>query len=122
MSQFTSLLMGCAREYWIDVLTTLCDEFNRDQYKFKWNAAYEQTRKYEKTNSREVITKKHLTRLRSSGWIDKLLKSKNEKISTWKICPYAIELYKTNIKELDADGRRFDNDLIDVWDGLNYKI
>ena len=119
MSQFTQLIMGCARVYWTDVLITLCDEFNRENYTFKWSDAYGRTQKYNGIEDREVIVKKHLTRLRSSEWIIKCPKDRKEKVSKWKICPTAIKMYNEYVKILDERGERFHNDMICMWENIN---
>ena len=122
MSQFTQLIMGCARGYWTDILITLCDEFKQENYTFKWSDAYGRTEKYSNIEDRDVITKKHLTRLRSSEWIIKCPKDKKDKVAAWKMCPIAIKMYKDYLKVLDERGERFHDDMIVMWNSVNEKV
>jgi hypothetical protein len=76
---YNGLFMGCARQYWIDILKDLQHEFGAGP--FMWSSVYARC---------PDITKSNLTRLKSSEWI--VMDGKNKKTGMWKLTPGAVSL------------------------------
>jgi len=97
MAVYHGLLMGCAKEYWKDVIKDICDEFYKEdsnigcttkkRLPFTWNDVYKKC---------PNIGKKQLSRLSSSEWIIKYNHAHEEKIPVkryWILSQEAIELF-----------------------------
>jgi len=89
---YNGLLMGCAREYWSDILRKLYREFGNQP--FQWSTVYSRI---------PSITKSNLTRLKSSEWIRMV--GKNKKTGMWALSDGAVRFCR------DVDMKRTAGDL-----------
>jgi len=74
--------MGCAREYWTDILKRLHKKYGNQP--FRWADVYQQF---------PDITKSNLTRLRSSDWIK--MTNQDKKTGMWKLTNDAVRFCNT---------------------------
>ena len=85
---YNGLFMGCARQYWIDILKDLKTEFGDNP--FMWSSVYARC---------PAITKSNLTRLKSSEWIE--MYGKKKKTGMWRLAPGALQL----LNRIEAEQR-----------------
>lgn len=78
---YNGLLMGCARQYWLDILRDLRTKFG--DRPFTWSEVYVRC---------PSITKSNLTRLKSSEWIKMV--GKNRKTGMWVLKPGTLTLLR----------------------------
>ena len=90
MAAYKGLLMGCAKAYWVEKIKILYDTYYKPhqekrvdapQYPFEWSDVYERV---------ENITRKDLSRIRSSRWIEK--DPNRGKANRWVLSQDAIDL------------------------------
>jgi hypothetical protein len=91
MAAYKGLLMGCAKTYWVEKIKVLYDTYYKPsrenetgapQYPFEWSDVYKRA---------PDITKKDLTRIKSSRWIEKDIVTRG-KVNRWVLSQDAISL------------------------------